>query len=65
MLFLCGGQILGVVETMSYFQCAKCGERAEIFGHGGARECAREMGMEFLGEVREKKVVCFRSLSVP
>ncbi|HMK80295.1 MAG TPA: Mrp/NBP35 family ATP-binding protein, partial [Xanthobacteraceae bacterium] len=28
--------VLGVIENMSYFVCPKCGERHDIFGHGGA-----------------------------
>ena len=43
--------VLGVVENMSYFLCPKCGERSEIFGHGGAHEEADKMGVPFLGEV--------------
>jgi ATP-binding protein involved in chromosome partitioning len=43
--------VLGIIENMSYFVCGKCGERHEIFGHGGAREEARRMGVPFLGEV--------------
>jgi len=43
--------VLGIVENMSYFLCPKCGERSEIFGHGGAREEADKMGVPFLGEV--------------
>jgi ATP-binding protein involved in chromosome partitioning len=43
--------VLGIVENMSYFLCPKCGERAEIFGHGGAREEAEKLGVPFLGEV--------------
>lgn len=43
--------ILGIVENMSYFLCPSCGERAELFGHGGAREEARKLGTNFLGEV--------------
>ncbi len=43
--------VLGIVENMSYFMCPKCGERSEIFGHGGAREEAEKLGVEFLGEV--------------
>lgn len=43
--------VLGLIENMSYFICGKCGERHEIFGHGGAREEARRMGVPFLGEV--------------
>ncbi|MBL4758717.1 MAG: Mrp/NBP35 family ATP-binding protein [Rhizobiales bacterium] len=43
--------ILGIVENMSYYLCPHCGERSEIFGHGGARAEAEKMGAEFLGEV--------------
>src|SRR5205085_3931975 len=43
--------VIGIVENMSYFICTKCGERHEIFGHGGAREEARRLGVPFLGEV--------------
>ncbi len=43
--------VLGLVENMSYFLCPNCGERSEIFGHGGARQTAAELGMDFLGEV--------------
>jgi ATP-binding protein involved in chromosome partitioning len=43
--------VLGIIENMSYFICGKCGERHEIFGHGGAREEAQRLGVPFLGEV--------------
>ena len=43
--------VLGIVENMSYFLCPSCGERSEIFGHGGAREEAEKLGVPFLGEV--------------
>ena len=43
--------VLGIVENMSYFLCGKCGERHEIFGHGGARAEAARLGVPFLGEV--------------
>ncbi len=43
--------VLGIVENMSYFLCPKCGERSEIFGHGGARAEAERLGVPFLGEV--------------
>ena len=43
--------VLGIVENMSYFLCPKCGERSEIFGHGGARDEAEKLGVPFLGEV--------------
>ena len=43
--------VLGIVENMSYFLCPKCGERSEIFGHGGARDEAEKLGVPFLGEI--------------
>ena len=43
--------VLGMVENMSFFVCPKCGERSDIFSHGGAREEAAKLGIEFLGEV--------------
>ncbi len=43
--------VLGIVENMSYFMCGKCGERHEIFGHGGAKAEADRIGVPFLGEV--------------
>jgi len=43
--------ILGIVENMSLYICPQCGHEAHIFGHGGARETAAELGAEFLGEI--------------
>ncbi|HEY2410730.1 MAG TPA: Mrp/NBP35 family ATP-binding protein [Pirellulaceae bacterium] len=43
--------ILGMVENMSGFICEKCGQRYDIFGSGGARAKAEELGVPFLGEV--------------
>ncbi|MBL4891839.1 MAG: iron-sulfur cluster carrier protein ApbC [Rhizobiaceae bacterium] len=43
--------ILGIVENMSTFICPKCGERSDIFGHGGAKDEAKRLGVPFLGEV--------------
>ena len=43
--------VLGLVENMSYFLCPKCGERSDIFGHGGAHQEADRLGVPFLGEV--------------
>jgi ATP-binding protein involved in chromosome partitioning len=43
--------VLGVIENMSYFQCPNCGERTEIFAHGGARATAERLGVDFLGEI--------------
>jgi ATP-binding protein involved in chromosome partitioning len=43
--------ILGLIGNMSYFLCPSCGERSDIFGHGGARAEAERLGAPFLGEV--------------
>ena len=43
--------VLGVIENMSYFLCPHCGERSDIFSHGGARKEAERMGVDFLGEI--------------
>jgi ATP-binding protein involved in chromosome partitioning len=43
--------VLGIVENMSYFLCRHCGEREEIFGHGGGQKTAEMLGVPFLGEV--------------
>jgi ATP-binding protein involved in chromosome partitioning len=43
--------VLGAVENMSYFACPHCGERTDIFGHGGGAAMAADLGIPFLGEV--------------
>ena len=43
--------ILGMVENMSGFVCPSCGKRYDIFGSGGAKRRAAEIGIGFLGEV--------------
>ena len=43
--------ILGIVENMATFICPHCGERSDIFGHGGARREAERLDVPFLGEV--------------
>ncbi|MFN4141407.1 P-loop NTPase [Aestuariivirga sp.] len=53
--------VIGILENMSYFVCGKCGERHEIFGHGGAREEAARIGVPFLGEIPLDKEVRLRS----
>src|ERR1700730_1523208 len=42
---------LGLVENMSYFTCPHCGQREDIFGHGGAKSLAERMKIPFLGEI--------------
>ena len=43
--------VLGIIENMSLFICPNCGHESHIFSHGGAKEVAEKMGMEFLGDV--------------
>lgn len=44
-------ETLGLIENMSYYLCPNCRERHEIFGHGGGRETAEKLGIEFFGEL--------------
>lgn len=41
--------ILGVIENMSTHICSNCGHEEHIFGHGGAENEAKKMGVQFLG----------------
>ncbi len=43
--------VLGIVENMSTHICSQCGHEEHIFGHGGARQTADELGVPFLGEL--------------
>jgi ATP-binding protein involved in chromosome partitioning len=43
--------VFGIIENMSYFNCPHCGQRSDIFSHGGARREAERLGVEFLGEI--------------
>jgi ATP-binding protein involved in chromosome partitioning len=43
--------VLGIIENMSYYICRHCGEREEIFGHGGGKKTADMLGVPFLGEI--------------
>src|SRR5579862_4047202 len=43
--------ILGIVENMSFLNCPHCHERIDVFSHGGGRRTAKEMHVNFLGEL--------------
>jgi ATP-binding protein involved in chromosome partitioning len=43
--------VFGIIENMSFFICRHCGEREEIFGHGGGKRTAEQLGIPFLGEI--------------
>ena len=44
--------VLGLVENMSFYMCPECGHQAHIFGHGGVKAEAEELGVRLLGQVR-------------
>ncbi len=46
-----GVPVLGVVENMSYFESPDTGKPLAIFGTGGGRRLADELGVPLLGEV--------------
>ena len=43
--------ILGIVENMAVFHCPKCGEASHIFGADGAKETAKDLNVDLLGEI--------------
>jgi ATP-binding protein involved in chromosome partitioning len=43
--------VVGVVENMTGFVCAHCGEVTEIFGRGGGERFARTHGIEYLAGI--------------
>jgi ATP-binding protein involved in chromosome partitioning len=43
--------VLGLVENMSFYTCPSCGNRDEIFGHGGAEAWAEKERIPFLGAI--------------
>jgi ATP-binding protein involved in chromosome partitioning len=43
--------VLGVIENMSYFIAPDTGNRYDIFGEGGGKTFAENLGLNFLGQV--------------
>jgi ATP-binding protein involved in chromosome partitioning len=46
-----GVPVLGIVENMSFFHCPHCGNRSDVFGHGGGQREAARLEAPFLGEI--------------
>ncbi|MBO8141838.1 MAG: Mrp/NBP35 family ATP-binding protein [Firmicutes bacterium] len=44
-------QVIGVVENMSHFVCPDCGRASALFGEGGGRSLAEELGVELLAQI--------------
>jgi ATP-binding protein involved in chromosome partitioning len=43
--------VLGMVENMSYLTVPGTGQRIDVFGQGGGKRTAEQMGVPFLGEL--------------
>jgi ATP-binding protein involved in chromosome partitioning len=43
--------VIGVIENMSWFECAHCGERTFLFGSGGGARLAAELGVPLIGQI--------------
>ena len=43
--------VLGIIENMSYYECPKCGNRDDIFKHGGGKKTAEILNVPFLGAI--------------
>ena len=46
-----GIPVAGIVENMSKFVCPHCGAEVELFGEGGGRVAAQQLGVPFLGAI--------------
>ncbi len=46
-----GVPIIGIVENMGHLVCPKCGEQIGVFGIGGGKQVASDMGVPFLGSI--------------
>src|SRR5213078_3926812 len=47
--------VLGIIENMSFFLCPHCGERSDIFSHGGARKEAARVWEKVSGETPARR----------
>lgn len=43
--------VVGIIENMSGFSCPHCGQVTEIFGSGGGKRMAHDLGIPFLGSI--------------
>jgi len=44
-------EILGVIENMSYFESRTTGKKEYVFGKGGGKKLAEELGVPLLGQI--------------
>ncbi|MEO5904854.1 MAG: Mrp/NBP35 family ATP-binding protein [Gemmatimonadaceae bacterium] len=43
--------VIGVIENMSWLECAHCGKPTKIFGEGGGQRLADEVGVPLLAQI--------------
>lgn len=43
--------VLGIIENMSYYRCPQCGHVAHLFGEGGGKKEAEQLGIPLLGSL--------------
>jgi ATP-binding protein involved in chromosome partitioning len=43
--------VLGIIENMSYYRCPQCGHVAHLFGEGGGKREAEQLGIPLLGNL--------------
>ncbi len=46
-----GLEVLGIIENMSGLICPHCGAKIDLFGTGGGKRAAEELGVPFLGSI--------------
>lgn len=46
-----GLPVIGIIENMSGMVCPRCGEEIDLFGKGGGKKIAGELGVPFLGSI--------------
>jgi len=53
--------VLGMIQNMSHFVCPECSSVSYVFGHDGARNTAKEFGIDFLGDIPLHTSICTTS----
>lgn len=51
--------VLGIAENMSHYRCPACGHHDEIFGAGGGKRLAEEIGAELLVQIPIEPAIAF------
>jgi ATP-binding protein involved in chromosome partitioning len=51
--------VLGVVENMSFYRCPACGHTDDVFGAGGGKRLADELGVELIGRIPLEPAIAY------